>query len=152
MNTLINAYMETPIYHFFDRFSPATKAALWFAAPLIILDTIQYASAGTSLVYSLPFIMLLYFLCGRQAAKISFRQEMNTKKLTRVGASACERLWLLSTFANTLLALLLGGASLGWTILGGTAYLCLFGPVHAILAGISGWTGAWFYRKFTLKS
>ncbi len=136
---------------FYRSFSPASRAALLFALPFMLVDAIHYYTAGTALLLSFPLVALLYFTCGMLAAKLAKREGQEAGSLPRVGRSATLRLWLISTVLNTLVSVLLGFASLGVTMLGGALYLCLFAPLHALGSALVGWLGGWVYQQYAWR-
>ncbi|MEI7850039.1 MAG: hypothetical protein WCK35_29875, partial [Chloroflexota bacterium] len=93
---------------------------------------------------------IIYLLCGVKAARITLQEEPEATNLARVGRSAGLRLWLTSTVLNILLAVVMGFASLGLSIIGGTVYLC-FTPLHALGSALLGWLGGWLYEQYVRR-
>jgi len=148
MNTEMNKPQDSPFYRLFYSFTPASRAVIIFAIPFTLVDAIHYFTAGTALIFSFPILVLIYLYCGAQGAKLAFLDNQDLDTLPRVGRSAGLRLWLTSTVINTLLAVILGFASFGFTLLGGAAYLCIFAPLHALGSALLGWLGAWLYQQY----
>jgi hypothetical protein len=142
MNTEMNKSNGSSISRLFFSFTPASRAVILFAVPFTLVDALHYYTAGTALIFSLPIVIIIYLYCGAQAAKFAHLDGQDLEALPRIGRSAGLRLWLTSTVINTLLAIILGFASFGFSLLGGAAYLCLFAPLHAIGSALVGWLGA----------
>lgn len=148
MNQVLTQFDDSSFNHSIQKFSPSTRAALLFAIPFTVVDAIHYYTAGTAIILSFPILILFYLLCGALAAKFSFQDQQEGSNLTRAGSSAGVRLWLISTVANSLVAVILGFASIGITLLSGTAYLCLCAPLHAIGSAVVGGLGGWIYQQW----
>jgi len=136
------------VVRLYRRFSPAGRAVLWLSIPFTLLDAIHYYTAGAAIVVSTPVLVLIYLLCGALAAHFAYQDQTEIERLPKTGRSAGLRLWLTSTVINTLISLVLGVVTLGGTLLSGAAYLCLFGPLHALGSFVVGGWGAWLYQRF----
>lgn len=129
----------------YGRIPPSLLAALIFAIPFMIVDFFNYYSAGTALALALPIQFVLYVGVGALAGK--FTASRGSNNFIKNGAIAGISLWLISTVVNTIIALIVGAASLGSTLLLGLPYLCLcapFGLIGSLLVGglggvIYGW-------------
>ena len=125
--------------------SPFIRAALIFALPFIVADFFNYYSAGTTLVFSMPILALLYAGCGALAGKFTANQGTSSSGYIGVGALAGLALWLISTVTNTIIGLIIGTLSFGTTLLLGLPYLCLCAPVQLIGGGLIGGFGGFIY-------
>lgn len=143
---------NSTIHSLFHSYSPASRAVILFALPFTIVDAVHYYTAGAALIFSLPILLLIYLLCGALAAKFARASEPETLDLARTGRTAGVRLWLTSTIINTLLAVILGVASLGYTFLSGGVYVCLFAPLHALGSALTGWLGGWVYQQYLTRT
>ena len=152
MQQTMNRFQGSSIFRLYNSFTPASRAVILFAIPFTLVDAIQYYTAGTALIFALPLLVLIYLLCGGLAARFAYQDLQETGNLPRAGRSAGVRLWLTSTVINTLVVILLGFASLGISILGGAAYLCLFAPLHALGSALAGWMGGWLYQQYILRT
>ena len=152
MNQVMTKLQSSTIYNLYHSFTPASRAAMLFAIPFTLVDAIHYYTAGSALIFSLPLLGLIYVLCGGLAARFAHQDELDPGKLPAIGRSAGLRLWLTSTVINTLLALILGFASLGVSLLGGAVYLCLFAPLHALVSAMTGWLGGWVYQQYIKRT
>jgi hypothetical protein len=126
---------------FFNSFSPSSKAALIFAIPFTIVDAIHYYTAGTALVLSLPVVILIYLSCGFLAGRLTFQENKDYSGLSKIGATAGMKLWMLSTIINLVIGIVIGVSSLGLTLLLGIPYLITCAPVLLIGGAILGYYG-----------
>lgn len=146
MSAKLDQLKQSKAGNFFYSFSPAARAALVFVVPFTLLDALHYYTAGTAMVVSLPFVGLAYLLCGMLAARYALREEGAAARPARVGAVSGALLWLASTLINTGIHMVIVGlGTAGVTMFLGGWYLCLCGPVHALLAGLLGAMGGWLY-------
>ena len=152
MNQVMTKLQNSTFHNLFRSFTPSSRAAILFAVPFTLVDAIHYYTAGSALIFSFPLMGLIYLLCGALAAWLAHLDGQELGKLPAAGRSAGLRLWLTSTVINTLLALILGFASLGITLLGGAVYLCLFAPLHALGSALVGWVGAWIYQQYLQRT
>jgi len=148
MNTDTNKFKASSIYKLYNSFGPVSRAVILFVIPFTLVDALHYYTAGSALVFSFPVLIVIYLLCGAQAAKFAQFDGEDPKPQPAIGRSAGFRLWLSSTIINTILAIILGVASFGFSLLGGAAYLCLFAPLHALGSALVGWLGAWIYLEY----
>lgn len=146
MNAGLARFNESWLGKLYHSFSPASRAVIWLALPFTLLDALHYYTAGAALIFSLPLLMLIYFLCGSLAARLECVEGAQSKDLPRIGQNAAVRLWLISTVINTLLAFVLGLTSLGITIVSSAFYLCL-APIHLAGSALIGRLGGWIYQK-----
>ena len=152
MNELMSKFKESTLYKLYRSFTPASRAAILFGIPFILLDAIHYYTAGTALIFSFPLLALIYLLCGAVAAKFAYQEDQYLGKESITGRSAGFRLWLTSTVVNTFLAVILGFTTLGITLLGSGVYLCLFAPLNALASALIGWLGGWLYQQYVQRT
>jgi len=126
---------------FFTSVPPYFLAPLIFAIPFIAVDFFNYYSAGSALILSLPILALMYAGCGALAGYFGARQGKASSGFPLIGALAGLSLWLASTIVNTIIGLIIGTASLGFTLLLGVPYLCLCAPLQLIGGGLMGALG-----------
>jgi len=69
-------------------------------------------------------------------------------QLPHQGFNAGIKLWLISTVINALIAVIIGTASLGLTVLLGLPYMLLCGPVFLVGSGLGGWFGGWLSKNY----
>ncbi len=132
---------------FFNNINPCLRAAAIFALPFIIADFFNYYSAGTTLIFSLPVLSLLYAGCGALACKFAGANH-SPAELLYLGAFAGLILWLVSTTVNTIIALIIGTMSFGTTFMLGLPFLCICAPIQLIGGGIMGALGGFFFSLF----
>lgn len=152
MNQFKARFQSSAIHRLYRSFSPASRAAILFALPFILVDAIHYYTAGAAIVFSFPLLVLIYLFCGAVAVRIALSEEMEKDRLPKIGRSAGLRLWLISTITNTVVAALLGFASLGGTLASGAFYLCLFAPFHALGSVLAGGLGGWLYQQYVQRT
>lgn len=133
---------------FFSSLPPYIHAPLIFSIPFIVADFFNYYSAGTALVISLPVLGLIYIICGVLSSKFAADQGRASSELLYIGAFAGLVLWLVSTVVNTIIALILGTATLGTSLLLGIPYLCLCAPLQMVGGGLMGAFGGFLYGLF----
>jgi len=133
---------------FFSSIPPSILAALIFAIPFIAVDFFNYYSAGSALVLSLPILAILYAASGALAGFLATKQGKTATGFPLTGALAGLSLWLTSTVVNTIIGLIIGTASLGFTLLLGIPYLCLCAPFQLIGGGLMGALGGFIYGLF----
>jgi hypothetical protein len=131
---------------------PNVRAAVLFAIPFIVVDLINYFSAGMGLVISLPILALMYTACGALAAKFAGDDGQNESEFLFIGATSGLLLWLTSTVVNVVISLIVGTASLGTTLLLGVPYLCLCAPAQLIGGGLLGTLGGLLYKMLGNRS
>ena len=135
---------------FLGRFPPYVAAALIFALPFIVVDFFNYYSAGAASILSFPVLALLYALCGALAAHLAASgSELQPGVLARTGAITGVTLWFFSTVVNTIISLLIGGASLGVTLFLGVPYLCCCAPLELAGGALTGAVGGLLYGLIT---
>lgn len=127
---------------FFNSFSAGTRAALLFAIPFTLVDSLHYYTAGTAIVFSLPLLFVFYLLCGFLAARLQIAAGGNYGQAARQGFWSGIRLWCFSTLVNTFISLLVGAFSLGLSLVLGIPYLLLCAPVLLVLGAFVGLLGA----------
>lgn len=142
MNELVSNARKSGLYRLWSSFSPGTRAALVLLLPYTMVDAVHYYTAGTALVFSLPIILLIYLYCGVIAGRFAKKAGYEEERITQQGLMAGVTLWLISTIINALIAIFVGAASLGLTLVLGVPYLLLCGPVFLIASGLGGWLGA----------
>ena len=148
MQKEMNKPQDGTLYRLFYSFTPASRAVISLAIPFTIVDAIHYYTAGTALIFSFPILVLIYLYCGAKAARLAYVENQDIDSLAHIGRSAGLRLWLTSTVINTFIAVIMGFASLGFTLLGGAVHLCLFAPFHALASGLLGWLGAKLFQQY----
>lgn len=127
-------------------------ASLILALPFMAVDFFNYYSAGTALVISFPVLCLLYAGCGALAGFFTARKGGDPSTFALTGAFSGLALWLASTVVNTIIALILGTASLGTTLLLGVPYLCLCAPFQLFGGGLLGALGGFLFGLFWRRS
>lgn len=130
--------------------SPALRAAMIVAVPFMVADFFNYYSAGSALILTFPLLFIMYAGCGALAAR--FAAQDGRSDFFYVGASAGLFLWFVSTLVNTIIALVIGAASLGVTLLAGVPYLCLCAPIQLVGGGLTGAIGGFIYSIFNKGS
>jgi hypothetical protein len=152
MQKTMSKFKESSLFRLYKSFTPASRAAILFVVPFTLVDAIHYYTAGTALIFSFPLLGLIYLSCGALAARIARMDGLVLEGSPRCGSSAALRLMLASTVINTLVSMLLGFFSLGATMLGGMAYLCVFMPFHALGSIAAGWLGGWMYLQYVHRT
>lgn len=131
---------------FWEGLPPGVRAATLFAIPFTAVDILNYFSAGTALVLSLPVLALMYAGCGALGARYAGDDGYDSSEFPFVGATAGLSLWFTSTIVNTAISLIVGTATLGATLLLGLPYLCLCAPAQLVGGGLLGALGGVVYR------
>ena len=153
MTNLFASIQKSHLARLLQSFEPSTRAALTLLIPYAIIDAMHYFTAGSALVFTTPVIIIIYLWCGFIAARISFTANGDMDQLPQQGFKAGLKLWLFSTVINALIAIAIGVASLGATLLLGIPNLLICGPVFLVGSGIIGWAGGWitkaYYRRIS---
>ena len=142
MNEFTSTLQKSGINRFWKSFAPSTQAAIALALPYTLVDAVHYFTAGSALVFSFPILIILFLWCGALAARFSSGDGYLAEQWPAYGFKAGITLWLISTLVNALIAVLVGVASLGLTVVLGVPYLLLCGPVFLVASGAGGWLGA----------
>ena len=148
MKKITSDIQTSDLYRFLSSFSPAARGALVMALPYIAVDALHYYTAGAALVLSTPVLVVMYMFTGTLAARFAYRSGAPLAELPAVGARAGVLLWLISTVVNSVIAVLIGAASLGLTLVLGLPFLLICGPALMIGSAIGGGLGGWFYRSY----
>jgi hypothetical protein len=132
----------------FSSIPPMVKSALIFAIPFTILDFFNYYTAGSALILSCWILAILYGACGFLAAKFAKGSDGMNQSIHN-GLLAALLLWLFSTSVNTIIAIVIGAASVGATLILGFPYLCCVAPTQLIFSGLLGTLGGFIFDQIS---
>ena len=148
MKTYFEKMKQSKLLRLYDSLAPQTKAVVNLGFPFLVIDGIHYYTAGSTIAFSLPILLLIFLYCGMTAARFAYLANEDLDRLPSIGFRAGMQLWFLSTILNAALAIVIGAASLGMTTLLGIPYLLFCGPVLFLLSGFLGWVGAYLSKLY----